>query len=257
MLKTDDATQLYGAPLFDENDENIGAVDELYLDDETGQPEFALIKDGGFFGGGSYFVPLNNATQTGDRLRVPYSKDKVKSAPGWDGDDHLSQQQEREIYTYYGIAYGESRSDSGLPEGKERPSVGRDVSGPTTDDAMTRSEEELHVGTAKREVGKARLRKHLVTENVTTTVPVTREEVRVEREPISDADIDTATAGPELSEEEHEVTLMTEQPVVEKRAVPKERVRLDKDTVTEQREVTESVRKEQIDLDGSDPRRDR
>jgi uncharacterized protein (TIGR02271 family) len=126
--------------------------------------------------------------------------------------------------------------------------LGNDVSGRETDDAMTRSEEELRVGTAQRETGRARLRKYVVTENVTQTVPVQREEVRVEREPITDADRDAATAGADLTEEEHEVVLHEEEVVVDKRAVPKERVRLDKDTVTEQRQVSEDVSKEQVEL---------
>ena len=84
----------------------------------------------------------------------------------------------------------------------------------------------------------------------TFAVPVQREEVRVEREPITDANIDNATDGPAISEEEHEVTLHAEEPVVEKRAVPKERVRLEKDTVTDEQTVTDEVRKEQIETDG-------
>jgi uncharacterized protein (TIGR02271 family) len=130
------------------------------------------------------------------------------------------------------------------------------VSGPTTDDAMTRSEEELRVGTMRRERGRARLRKYVVTEEVQTTVPVQREEVRIEREPITDANIDQAMAGPEISEEEHEVVLHEEEPVVEKRTVPKERVRMDKDVRTEEAEVSEQVRKERIEAEGDldDPR---
>ena len=81
-----------------------------------------------------------------------------------------------------------------------------------------------------------------------------REEVRVEREPITDANVDAATDGSDISEEEHEVVLHEEQPVVEKRAVPKERVRLDKDTVTDEHEVSEEVRKEQIEVDDADRR---
>jgi uncharacterized protein (TIGR02271 family) len=127
--------------------------------------------------------------------------------------------------------------------------VGHDTSGPTTDDAMTLSEERLNVGVQRREAGRARLRKYVVTENVTQTVPVSREEVRVEREPITDANIGNATSGPAISEEEHEVILHEERPVVEKEAVPVERVRLDTETVTEQRQVSEEVRKEQIDTD--------
>jgi uncharacterized protein (TIGR02271 family) len=115
---------------------------------------------------------------------------------------------------------------------------------------MTRSEERLNVGTRKEEVGRARLRKYVVNENVTETVPVSREEVRIEREPITDANVGKAMDGPAISEEEHEVTLHAERPVVEKEAVPVERVRLDKDTVTEHETVNEGVRKEQIDVGG-------
>jgi uncharacterized protein (TIGR02271 family) len=114
---------------------------------------------------------------------------------------------------------------------------------------MTRSEEELRVGTARQEAGRARLRKYIETEYVQTTVPVQHEEVRVEREPITDGNVDQALDGPEISEEEHEIVLHEEQPVVEKRTVPKERVRLEKDTVTEERQVGDEVRKERIEGD--------
>jgi uncharacterized protein (TIGR02271 family) len=113
---------------------------------------------------------------------------------------------------------------------------------------MTRSEEELRVGTTQRERGRVRLRKYVTTEQVQQTVPVQRERVRVEREPITDANLDAATSGPEISEAEHEVVLREEEPVVEKRVVPRERMRLDKDTVTDQERVAEEVRKEQIEV---------
>src|SRR5918999_6393183 len=197
----------------------------------------------------------------GDNVRVPYEKSHVKDAPHAEADGALSQQEEARLYQHYGLEYGESRSDSGLPQGgaprggDPTPDgspgvVGNDVSGPETDDAMTRSEEEVRVGTTRREAGRARLKKYVVTENVTETVPVQREEVRVEREPITDANLDQALDGPEISEEEHEVTLHAEQPVVDKRTVPKERVRMDRDTVTEQQTVSETVRKEQIEAQG-------
>jgi uncharacterized protein (TIGR02271 family) len=186
-----------------------------------------------------------------------------------DAGGQLSQDKEAELYRHYGLDYTESRSDSGLPAGSAGPeidsrdrdrdgvdddvqdsAVGRDTSGPTTDQAMTRSEEELRVGTTQRERGRVRLRKYVTTEQVTQTVPVQREEVRLEREPITDANLDAATSGPAISEEEHEITLHEETPVVEKRVVPRERVRLDTDTVTEQRQVGEEVRKEQLEVEG-------
>ena len=87
---------------------------------------------------------------------------------------------------------------------------------------------------------------------MTQTIPVTHEEVRIEREPITDANAAAATDGPAISEEEHEVTLHAERPVVDKETVPVERVRLGTEQVTEQHEVNESVRKEQIETDGAD-----
>jgi uncharacterized protein (TIGR02271 family) len=245
-----------GSELYDRDGDKIGRIEEIYLDQETDRPEWALVNTG-LFGSKSTFVPIADASQGDDGVRVPFEKDKVKDAPGIEPEGELSQQQEAELYRHYGMDYGESRSDTGLPEGQpgevrgEAGAVGRDVSGPTTDDAMTRSEEEVRVGTTQREAGRARLRKYVVTDQVTETVPVQREEVRIEREPITDANVDDATAGPEISEEEHEVTLMEEEAVAEKRVVPRERVRLDKETVTEEQQVTEEVRKEQIEAEGA------
>ena len=114
---------------------------------------------------------------------------------------------------------------------------------------MTVSEEELRVGTTERESGRVRLKKYVVEDEVTETVPVRREEVRVEREPITDANRGDALDGPAISEEEHEVVLHEEEVVVEKRAVPKERIRLEKDVETDERTVSETVRQERVDVD--------
>jgi uncharacterized protein (TIGR02271 family) len=81
---------------------------------------------------------------------------------------------------------------------------------------MTRWEERLRVGTEQAEAGRVRLRKYVVTENVTQTVPVSHEEVRLEREPITDASRGQAMTGADITEEEHEVTLHAERPVVAK-----------------------------------------
>jgi uncharacterized protein (TIGR02271 family) len=102
-----------------------------------------------------------------------------------------------------------------------------------------------------------RLRKHVVEDEVSQTVPVRREEIRIEREPITDANIDDATSGPEISSEEHEVVLHDEELVTEKRVVPKERVRLDKDVEVDERTVSEDVRREEIEIDDGGGRTDR
>ncbi|MFI5497075.1 YsnF/AvaK domain-containing protein [Actinoplanes sp. NPDC051859] len=120
---------------------------------------------------------------------------------------------------------------------------------------MTRSEERLVTDTRTEHAGTARLRKYVVTEQQQVTVPVSREEVRVEREPITDANRDAALAGPEISEAEHEVTLRAERPVLDTETVPVERVCLSKETVRDEETVHGEVRKEQIEFDGPDDRR--
>ena len=250
-MQKEDLLQKRGDNLYDASGDKLGTIEEIYLDADTGAPEWALVTTG-LFGTKSTFVPLRDATDDGGNVRVPYEKSQVKDAPKIDPDGELSQQQESELYGHYGLDYSESRSDSGLPEGGAGTdaTVGHDTSGPTTDNAMTRSEEELRVGTTQQESGRVRLRKYVVEDEVTETVPVKREEVRVEREPITDANIDSATEGPAISDEEHEVVLHEEQVVAEKRAVPKERIRVDKDTVTDEQQVSETLRKEEIDVDG-------
>jgi uncharacterized protein (TIGR02271 family) len=266
MIGTETLDRVIGRDVYDESGSKVGSASEVYLDDQTGQPEWVTVKTG-LFGTKESFVPIRDADLTDDGVRVHYSKDMIKGAPQIDTDGHLSPQEEEELYRYYGMGGMTTGTETmqttqttqttgtagmagtGVAE-NEHGTSGRDVSGPTTDNAMTRSEEQLHVGTRSEEVGRARLRKFVVTENVTQTVPVTREEVRIEREPITDANIGNAYDGPAISEEEHEVTLHAERPVVEKEAVPVERVRLEKDVVTEQETVSADLQKEQIETDG-------
>jgi uncharacterized protein (TIGR02271 family) len=233
-------------------DGKLGTVGEVYLDDESGRPEWATVRTG-MFGTKEAFIPLADADISGADLRVPYGKDTVTGAPHIDSEGHLSPAEEEELYRYYGVGTGTTADttsvDTTSVDTASRGTVGHDMSGPTTDDAMTRSEEHVQVGTQRVEAGRARLRKYVVTENVTRTVPVSHEEVRLEREPITDANVGNALDGPAISEEEHEVVLHAERPVVTKEAVPVERVRLDTATVQEQQQVTEQVRKEQVELD--------
>jgi len=255
MPDVDTVRSWQGATMVDRDGDKIGTIESIYVDDQTGQPEWALVNTG-LFGTKSTFVPIAQATPTGDQVQVPYQKQLVKDAPRINPDQHLSESEEQQLWRHYGLDYGTATGYAGTGRAAtydtDRDTVGRDVSGPTTDDAMTRSEEELRVGTTQRERGRVRLRKYVTTEQQQVTVPVQREEVRVEREPITDANLDAATSGPAISEEEHEVTLREEEVVVDKRAVPKERVRLDTETVTDERQVAEEVRKEQIEVEGDD-----
>ena len=276
MATQQDVRAWRGLNLVDRDGDKVGKIEDVYLDRSSGEPEWIAVKTG-LFGTNVSFVPIHGASPQGDDVRAEYEKSLIKDAPNIDPDGELSPEEERRLYQHYGRSdYDEWGDDSedrtealygrdadldttgtgttgigtGTTDTGTSDTVGHDTSGPNTDDAMTRSEEELAVGTQRREIGRARLRKYVETENVQETVPVQREEVRVEREPITDANVDQALDGPEITEEEHEVTLHTEEPVVEKRTVPKERVRLDKDVHTDEETVSEDVRRERIETEG-------
>jgi len=261
MINTNNIDSLIGANVVDTEGRKVGTVGQVYLDSSTNQPSWVTVKTG-LFGTSESFAPLESADWTGDELRIGYDKDFVKDAPRIDTDGSLESADEDALYRYYGLSgstvgqstgnsgtYADTRTDATAGDGRTE---GYDTSGPTTDDAMTRSEEQLRVGTEQVSAGRARLRKHVVTENQTVTVPVSHEEVTLEREPITDANRGDATSGPDLSDEEHEVQLTEERVVVDKETVPVERVRLGTETVTEDQRVSEDVRKEEIDYDESD-----
>jgi uncharacterized protein (TIGR02271 family) len=237
-----------GANLVDRNGDKIGTIDEIYLDSQSNEPEWALVNTG-LFGTKSTFVPIGDASREGNDLHVPVAKAHVKDAPSIDADGQLSQQEESELYRHYGLDYSTGGDVDGRGDGDERRDA--DATALGDEDAMTRSEEELRVGTTQRESGRVRLRKYVETEEVEQTVPVQREEVRVEREPITDDNRDAALSGRDISEDEHEVVLHEEEVVAEKQTVPKERIRVETDQVTEERQVSDTLRKEQIDVDDS------
>ncbi|MFD5027867.1 PRC and DUF2382 domain-containing protein [Streptomyces sp. NPDC058373] len=300
FLTTD---QLVGLTAYDRDGAKVGSVEQVFLDDGTGKPEWVTVKTG-MFGMKETFVPLAGAGHDGEGLHLAYAKDTIKDAPRVDADEHLDAAEERELYAHYGVtrgggsgktgdelsgrtdttsgkgtgmdagtkaaaagaagaaagAGGRSQSGTGRPP-EDRPLAGAGAGSPAMSrsgadmgdderakyaDEMVRSEEQLRVGTEEQEVGRARLRKVVVTENVTTTVPVSHEEVHLVREPIGEGD---RTRGTEIGEAEAEVTLHAERPVVRKEAVPVERVRLETEKVTEQREVSDTVRKEEIQYD--------
>ncbi|WP_186783103.1 PRC and DUF2382 domain-containing protein [Streptomyces sp. CBG33] len=297
FLTTD---QLVGLTAYDRDGAKVGSVEQVFLDDATGKPEWVTVKTG-MFGMKETFVPLAGAGHDGEGLHLAYAKDTIKDAPRVDADEHLDAAEERELYAHYGVTRGGSgktgeemsgrtdtsgkdtgmdtgtkaaaagtagaagavgaagaggRSQSGMDRpAEDRPLAGAGMSRSAAEtgddrakyaDEMVRSEEQLRVGTEEQEVGRARLRKVVVTEDVSTTVPVSHEEVHLVREPIGEGD---RTRGTEIGEAEAEVTLHAERPVVRKEAVAVERVRLETEKVTEQREVSDTVRKEEIQYD--------
>jgi uncharacterized protein (TIGR02271 family) len=280
-----DPGSMTGAPVHGSDGEKLGKIDAIYCDNDTDRPEWAAVKSG-LFGSHVSLVPLSSGRWDGNALTVPFDREALKTAPHHDPDTALSPDDEDDLYRHYGVSTGrpsypaaatgrdtdgrhstdERTEDDGRREGVRRDRTGdagiqgHDASGPTTDDAMTRSEERLRVGTEQHDAGRARLRKHITTENVSTTVPVSHEEVTLEREPITEANRGDALAGGDLTEEEHEVTLTEQRAVTSKETVPVERVRLGTQTVTENQQVDETIRKEEIDeveVDGATGERGR
>jgi len=274
-----DPSSLIGRTLYAKNEEKIGTIGQVYLDDASGAPEFFTVATG-FFGTSESFVPVASAELQGDRVVVPYSKDQVKDAPNIDvAGGHLPQDEEDRLYEHYALGSagtaGTAERDTtagapadtsgsvsateinsspettpGITPGVTPGTTGHDTSGPTTDEAMTRSEEKLVGGTRTEEAGRVRLRKYVTTETESVEVPVTRERAYIEREPVTGGNVDEATDGPTISEEEHEVVLHEEHAEASTVAEPVERVRLGTETVEGSETVTEEVRKEHIETEG-------
>jgi len=246
---TSDLRTWVGRNAVDRQGDKIGTVSEVYTDDTTGRPEWLAIKTG-MFGTHISFVPLEGADLRGDDVVVAYDKDTVKDAPHVEPDDHLTPEEEQRLYRHYQGSYVSStwdrpNAEAGRGGGQRRD----DDTTRGTDSAMTRSEEELRVDKETRKAGTARLKKWVETDQVDITVPVTREKAKVVREPVTDANRDAAMRGPDISEGEHEITLTEEEVNVTKQAVPKERVRLETEKETEQVPVSETVRKEHVEVE--------
>lgn len=224
-----------GRTVYSSDGEKIGEVEEIFVDDQTDRVEWVGIGTGLF--GKRVLVPTEGLADQGQDYTVPYSKDQVKDSPSIDDDD-ISQQTERDLYAHYGLGYSKEESDTGLPTGGQARSTAGEG------DEIVRSEEELQVGKRDVETGRARVRKWVETEPASMDVDLQRETARVSREridePVSDA---------EFGEDEIDVPLREEQPVVAKQAVAKERITVDKDVETERQTVGDEVRKERVDVD--------
>ena len=243
-----DLRDLIGRKAVDQDGDKIGTVDGVYLDDETGEPNWLALNTG-WFGTNVSFVPFTGAYIGGDEVVVSYPKQTVKDAPNCEADGHLSPEEEARLYEHYrlGVGRGDTVRSGDVTE------VGTDTRR-GTDEAMTRSEEELEVGKRRTETGRARLRKWVETEQVQMTVPIRREKARLVTEPITDSNRGDALSGPDLTESEHEIVLSEEEIDVDKRVVPKERVRLEKDVETEEVAVDETIRKERVQMERDDKR---
>ena len=235
-----------GYTVHDRNDEKIGKVDDLFVDEQD-NPEYIGVKMG-FLGTRSTLIPMEIATvdEAARRINVATDKETVKNAPTFEDDREVTPEFENEVYSYYGLQRAEPTTERGAYDAYR--------AAPTTEEdevRVRRVEEELRAGTREREAGAVNVRKRVVTERQRMEVPTRREEVIVDRVPVEGE----VAAEAEIGEEEVRVPVTEEEGVVEKRPVAKEEVRIRKEVVEDTEVVEEDVRKEQIDVDDATERR--
>ena len=234
-----------GNTVYDSAGDKIGKVKQIYVDNASGNPTWAAVSTGMF--SSDSMVPLAGAQHEPDKgtLQVGVDKAHVKSAPYLDDDGRISPAAEQELFRHYGVnpqhagwsQYGRQQ----VRPGPDEPMThGRDAD-------MIRSEERLEIGKERQESGTARLHKHVVTENQTVEVPTTHEEVRVEREPITDPS--QVRSRGDMGDQDQEVTLHEDRVTAQKESVPVERVRLAVDEVEDHQTVSDTVRKERVDTE--------
>src|SRR5215207_125026 len=274
--------QYAGYTVQDPNGEKIGKVDDLFLD-ENNQPEYFGVKMG-FLGTSSTLIPADIATINNEQgfIEVSQPKSTVQDGPAFDDDREITPEYANEIRSYYGLGAIESsgsyrdyeetngHSGAGTTDSTTAGTVGlvnntantetgefrehdRNLEGlsqPGSDledeDELRvqRSEEELRAGTRERESGSVKVRKRVRVDRERIEVPTRREEVSVERVPVSGEATEAQIGADEVS-----VPVVEDEVVVQKKPVAKEEIRVRKDVVHERQIVEEDVRREEVDIE--------
>ena len=303
MLTEREVSAAIGGTAYSGTGDKIGTVEHFFVDDRTGAPSWVAVTTG-LFGTRHSIVPATEATFADGGLRLPVSVEAVKSAPHLQGD-HLGPDDEARLRRHYGLESLSGGTAAWTPtsDGLRPPGAGDDVdvrrpsdsgadtvvmdgtdaplppppaaygaqptapaAAPETDGSMVRNEEQLRIGTERVAATRVRLVKYVVTEEVQITVPIRREEIRVEEVPIDDVDNEVgeslvaaddsygAHSAPRWGADSagglpDEIVLHTERPVVSVEVVPRERVRLRTELVQGQETVTQQVQREEIVVD--------
>lgn len=226
-----------GYSVVDRNDNKVGTLECLWSD-ESGQPSFLGVRTGWIFGK-THVVPAHSAhvSERSNKIRLPYEEQKVKDAPAYDPDVTLSNENEREIYRYYGLGQTQTaQRTSTQPQTRDRGETERTI---------PLAEEELKVGKRQVEAGGVRLRKIIRTETVNQPVQLQREEIEIERVPAGQG----AQARGTFQQEDIYIPLRREEPVIAKEQHVREEVRVRKNMQTEQQNVSEQVRHEDVEIE--------
>ncbi len=268
MITRDQIPRLLGHTAYDQDHHKLGRIGQVFVDDDTGVPEWLTVQSG-MFGTKESFVPVQAAELRDDEVLLPFPLERIRQAPKVETEEgHLSPEAEATLYDYYGLQYqpyAPAAQQAPVSEAEQVPPTAFEEAGVTgveeaaVEEAplraeelrrageMTRHEEHLRVGTEQREAGRARLRKYTPTEYEEHTVPLRKERVRVEREPVPEEARAEAPRTPEVSEEEQEIVLHEERPVVSRENVPVERVRMEKESFVEDETVGGEVRREHVE----------
>jgi len=281
MLSEREVSAAVGGTAYGVDGDKLGTVEAFFADDRTGTPTWVAVSTG-LFGTRHSVVPVTDATFTDGALHLPVSADAVKSAPPMAGE-HLDPADEEALRRHYGLGGPQpvaAPPENTAPLGDTAPptvEIASPVAAPpetpapaqssATGGGMTRSEEQLRVGTERVAATRMRLVKYVITEDVQITVPIRREEIRVEEVPFDEVDdgigeslvpgADAHSAEPASTGTPgglpEEIVLHTERPVVTVEVVPVERVRLRTELVEGQETVTGQVKREQIVVDRDTP----
>jgi stress response protein YsnF len=290
MLSQQQLTEAIGTKAYGPDGDEIGRVEHFFVDDRTGAPTWVAVTTG-LFGTRHSIVPALDADFAGGALRVPVGKEAVRSAPSPGDTQHLDPDEEARLRAHYGLDVG-GRAAGGRADGDlaaappvqqqpvqqapvqqapvqeaplQQPAAPAAPAAGTGDGSMVRSEERLRVGTETTAATRVRVVKYVVTEEVQVTVPLRREEIRVEEVPLDAPDVadetlagtgrhaagaaDRAPDGTAGGGVPEEIVLHREEPVVSVRVVPTERVRLRTEVVQGQEQVSAQVQRERITVD--------
>jgi stress response protein YsnF len=254
-----------GHDLVDRDGVKAGSIVDLYVDEQTKQPTWGLVRTG-LLGSRQTLVPMDQATvplavmvSGAGSIQVPLESAAILDAPSVAVGEEISEATAMALRRYYGLGdrAAPAEGDHG-PSDTELLDAGAALPAAKTTAAMTsastepsgtmiRSEEELRVR-VRRRARRVRVKRYVVTDYVTTTIPVRREELRLEEALVDEASL---TAPPALPGDSWEMVLHQEEPVVSRQVVARERIRLSVQTVTEHRRISGEVRKERIEVDDS------
>lgn len=220
------ADQLAGladdAHVLDADGRRLGRVKHIYDSDRAGELTWVSVDADGP-GRRSRFVPLEGARLDGPNLRLAYAGELIDGAPDISDSDVVDSTQEARLRAHYGL---ESSAGGGI--------------------TMIRSEERLAVGTVVEATERVRITKYIVTEEVTHTFTLRREEIRVEHLPLSGPESAAGGPGAAFDDAVEEIVLHAEVPVLETRVVPVEVVRISKHTIVGEQQVSADLAREQI-----------